>query len=188
MPPNIDPGYSVGLELDALNANMCMPTIIRLINHMEGKFSAVDRTREPPKWMLEMHSKFSQTGTPALARTDFVDTTHPSVLLFILKIMINKEEVFQPYHSFWLQPILEVSIKHLCNQSGFHYFLRDVCLLLLKWRAVPSQNEKEFGLASQFIVCNGCKGLNYVGLFDQTCSFPKQRNCTIKLRNYQITG
>lgn len=134
MPPNIDPGYSVGLELDALNANMCMPTIIRLINHMEGKFSAVDRTREPPKWMLEMHSKFSQTGTPALARTDFVDTTHPSVLLFILKIMINKEEVFQPYHSFWLQPIMRLVTSNIL------------------W---PEERDKELGFNYWYVICYG---------------------------------
>jgi hypothetical protein len=121
-----------------------MPVLLNVIEVLDKKFGAqYDKsTLEMPKWMLELHHKLAQP-----------ETTPKNVLLFLLKVLINKAEVFQAYHSLWLRPVLQAALTLFANDSDIHYFLRDICILLIKWRAVPA-NEHDRTLASNFLVCS----------------------------------
>ena len=140
--------------------------------------------------------------------------THVNIRLFIVKLLVNRAEVFAPYARYWLVPVMQTLLDHWLavlsaakNQgpplidamdidqaanseaegdredestvhtgassntnnnnnaddqhygqvlNGFHYFTRDVCIVLLKWNDVgdlgshkPSEEDKR--MMTQFI-------------------------------------
>jgi hypothetical protein len=139
------------IELDELNRNPCMMTILSVIDHCQEKFGPTYDKAEMPKWMFEIHSKFVQTGTLVNFTITLLDV--PNVLLFITKIIINKPEIFAPYAKFWVKSILRVVISGYLGQH-FNYFLRDVCILLMKWNVIPEPEERD--IYSQFMVTLLC--------------------------------
>jgi hypothetical protein len=53
----------------------------------------------------------------------------------MLKIIINKSDIFGKYASGWIAVLLEYCTKENKNNGGkgFHYFLRDVVVVLIKF-------------------------------------------------------
>jgi hypothetical protein len=108
---------------------------------MQTKFGGDYQKGEMPKWMAELHTKMTSKDSPS------------NVPLFIVKIICNRPvvreyficalvysylyfKVFEPYAGFWMRPLLNLAtLTDLGN--GFHYFLRDICILLLKWKGIP---------------------------------------------------
>eukprot|EP01105_Mastigella_eilhardi_P003802 TRINITY_DN1496_c0_g1_i7.p1 TRINITY_DN1496_c0_g1~~TRINITY_DN1496_c0_g1_i7.p1 ORF type:complete len:3703 (-),score=882.72 TRINITY_DN1496_c0_g1_i7:1157-12265(-) len=106
------------IELDELNEHPCMPVMLKLVDHITTKFKYAPG--EVPKWMTELNNKFCSPST------------HENVKLFILKLIINRPSVFEHWANMWLHPIVEFVISPVCG-TGFHYFLRDTCVLILRW-------------------------------------------------------
>ena len=53
--------------------------------------------------------------------------------VFILKLLVNNPELFEPYAQFWIEPICNYITGKQKNGKGFHYFLRDLATLLITW-------------------------------------------------------
>lgn len=157
------------LEMDEVNLHPCMELFLKTIAHIQQKFppagvvpgtsSSSSPADEMPKWMFELHSKFQRRDT------------HPNIQLFIVKIILNRSKIFQPYAHFWLRPLLEFVINNEVMQqqhqlrsgsgsgnssgSGLNYMERDVAILLLKWNVAPRTTQSEVvALANAFLVSN----------------------------------
>jgi DNA-dependent protein kinase catalytic subunit len=126
------------IELDEYNSNHCMMTVLQVLDHLQSKFGVTYDKQEMPKWMFELHTKFTTASSP-------------NVLLFILKVIINRPEVFLPYSNYWVKPILRNVASGIVGDK-FNYFLRDICILLLKWNVIPKETSEEKQLYSQFMV------------------------------------
>lgn len=132
------PANDEGIELDPLNSNPCMLSILSLLDDMTTKFGTEWAAAKPrsgpskmPAWMKAVHEKFVDRNT------------HLNIRLFIAKIIINKSEVFQPYSDHWFKPLASFVVNDELSGGdpdaarGFHYFLRDLCVCFLKWEYVP---------------------------------------------------
>lgn len=79
-------------------------------------------------------------------------------------------QIFEPYAAYWIRPLLNLALIP-DSGNGFHYFLRDICVLLLRWKgldfyyllsiivsltslidAVPNDSIEDRQLCSQFMV------------------------------------
>lgn len=65
------------LELDDINSNSCMPIILDLIDTMEQKFGATYDKSEMPKWMYELHSKFTNSGNDFITSCPYLKLLTP---------------------------------------------------------------------------------------------------------------
>jgi DNA-dependent protein kinase catalytic subunit len=50
------------IELDPINSNPCMLSLLRLIDHLQKQFGATYSKDEMPKWMKELHLKCAAPG------------------------------------------------------------------------------------------------------------------------------
>jgi len=92
--------------------------------------------------------KFGSNGLLLFDGCD--EDTHPNIVLFITKIILNKPSVFQPYYASWLAPLLELCLSPAIGK-GVNYYFRDVLLLLLQWpQAKPTDAHQEL-LASRLM-------------------------------------
>ena len=69
-----------------------------------------------------------------------------NVKIFILKMVSNNAKMFEPYSKYWFEPICQYVILKDNGGKGFHYFLRDLCTLLISWNCTPknpSDDEKK---------------------------------------------
>ena len=62
---------------------------------------------------------------------EFQNDVHLNVKIFILKMLVNNQELFKPYAKIWLVPICSFISGKQTAGKGFHYFLRDLTLLLI---------------------------------------------------------
>jgi DNA-dependent protein kinase catalytic subunit len=137
------------LELDSVNQNPCMTTLLRVIDHMQTKLSDAppppapgdgtgSKDKEMPKWMASIYSKLTSSDV------------HPNISLFLVKVILNRPKLFQPYSFMWLRPLLEFMLSAFLTQGGINYFLRDLCSLIISWEVVPSTPTEE-KLSSQLL-------------------------------------
>jgi hypothetical protein len=115
-----------------------MITLLTIIDQMQEKFGATYDKQEMPKWMAEMQMKFLQTD-------------NFNIKLFILKVILNKPEPFEPYKHYWVRHILKAIAGGLVGEN-FNYYLRDICILLLRWNVVPQTNTEDRAAFSNFMV------------------------------------
>jgi len=112
------------LEMDHINQNPCMPSILRVIDFMYKKFSptnAADQSAAMPEWMKLIYTALNDSST------------HINIKFFLTKIIVNRPHIFEPYcHSFF-EPLVAVATTPLESNKGIHYFVRDICILLLRW-------------------------------------------------------
>nr|CAG8448912.1 4810_t:CDS:10 [Entrophospora candida] len=108
-----DRASSVVLEMDELNQHPCMRMLIKVISHLHTTICPpVDPVDSMPKWMKNMHEKFSNKYT------------HLNVHLFIAKIIINIPEVFEKYSKFWIRQIIDLVIEGDKYGGGINYFIQ----------------------------------------------------------------
>jgi len=68
------------------------------------------------------------------------DGVHLNIKIFILKIVTNNPKLFKPHASHWFEPICQyITSKKSGGGKGFHYFLRDLCTMLISWRYAPEK-------------------------------------------------
>lgn len=127
------------IELDPLNNNPCMFNMLDMIEDMEKKFGSVLAESEfMPVWMNEIFSRFERPDTPL------------NVKLFITKLVMNKPDAFERFAGDWFAPMCRVLLQNLetVGNPGFNYFVRDLCIVFLKWPGfVPQQAEHKIHAA-----------------------------------------
>lgn len=74
----------------------------------------------------------------------------PNISLFLLKIILNRPQIFKPYASFWFIPILKFLVTFNFGE-GINYFIRDACLMLLQWDIKPQKSPEHFSVVSHFL-------------------------------------
>lgn len=77
--------------------------------------------------------------------------THINIKVFILKIVTNNPKLFKPHANLWFTPICNYIISKKNGGKGFHYFLRDLCTMLISWNYVPPMNQESKQLLTKVI-------------------------------------
>ena len=77
--------------------------------------------------------------------------THINIKIFILKIVTNNPKLFKPHANLWFRPICEYIISKKNGGKGFHYFLRDICTMLISWNYVPENSSRTKILLTEVI-------------------------------------
>lgn len=89
------------------------------------------KQEEMPKFAQYLLNEFNRDGV------------HLNIKIFILKIVTNNPKLFKPYASHWFEPICQyITSKKSSGGRGFHYFLRDLCTMLISWRYVPERTPR----------------------------------------------
>ncbi|CAL8293471.1 unnamed protein product [Lota lota] len=137
---------SVVLEMDELNQHECMASMTALIGHMQrsGITPRVEQgstPRELPPWMKFLLGKLGNPATPL------------NIRLFVAKLLINTEEVFRPYASHWLGPLLQLVVSGNNGGEGIHFMVVDIVVTVLSWisLASPKGNPRDEVLANRLL-------------------------------------
>ena len=128
----------VELEPDDLNSVLIMRPLLEVIEKMDCLFNDYV---EMPQWMQCLHS--------ALMDTNYC----LAIKLFVIKVIINRPKSFEKWANLWIGPICVV-MSGKNGGKGFHYFLRDVCtLMLFEWKQVHIQGkEKELSKFLNYLI------------------------------------
>lgn len=136
------------VDLDPILSIPAMPSLLSLISHMDSQFGAAHRDATSdtdsirmPEWMSQMYSQMCSSST------------HITIKWCIAKCIVLKHTVFQPYASLWFMPLVQLMTLPADQNGGigFHYFLRDLCSVFLRWRFVPGPDEPDREHASMLI-------------------------------------
>lgn len=109
---DVDESDDEDFELDDINKHPCMQSVLKVIDTLKDQFSSQWSPDSMPKWMEKLHS-------------DYKDVTR-SAQFFILKLIVNRPDVFKPYAEHWFEYLAEYAISKENGGKGLHYFLRDI--------------------------------------------------------------
>ncbi|XP_054840598.1 DNA-dependent protein kinase catalytic subunit [Eublepharis macularius] len=128
---SMGPGDVMELEMDELNQHECMASMTTLVKHMHR--NNITPTVEKgavlpdlPPWMKFLHSKLGNLSVPL------------NIRLFVAKLIVNTEEVFQPYAKQWLGPLLQLIVSEDNGGEGIHYMVVEVVVTLLSWSSIAT--------------------------------------------------
>ncbi|XP_047004978.1 DNA-dependent protein kinase catalytic subunit-like [Schistocerca americana] len=133
-------GTEIDLEMDIVNQHVCMPVLCALLQNMyKQNLITVPQPGEKgnlPSFMENM-------------KKCLLSDRHRNVKIFIVKLILNNENIFLPFANHWLYPLL-LLIKDGSFGNELNYFITDVLALLLSWsgRAIPDSNDYEKKLTS----------------------------------------
>ena len=96
-----------------------MQAILSSIDTITLNFSSAWDQEKMPGWMQKLH-------------TDYKDL-NKSAQFFILKLIINRPKVFYPYANEWFVYLAEYVTSKDTGGKGLHYFLRDICSILVSF-------------------------------------------------------
>ena len=115
-------------ELDDVNQHPCMQIILKVIDSLSEKFSqdwdqsTTDATM--PGWMQKLYDSYTSVDGSEL---------NFSAKIFILKLMVNRPHIFQPYANQWFSLLTDYILLKDTGGKGFHYFIRDICTILINF-------------------------------------------------------
>ncbi len=67
------------------------------------------------------------------------------------KVIVNRPQIFYDFGSQWFEPLVRLVLSKDMDGNGLNYFIRDICILFLKWdNFVPSYGQKP--LVTSFMV------------------------------------
>ncbi|XP_026668674.1 DNA-dependent protein kinase catalytic subunit-like isoform X2 [Ceratina calcarata] len=115
---------SLTFEEDELNNHECMASICGVLSHMISKEISTIPTDEHvtmPKWLNCFQNSI------LLAKYD-------NIRLFMLKIILNMQTVFQPYGKFLFKPIVN-AMCHYLKKNQLNYIIVDVLEMLMDWHS-----------------------------------------------------
>jgi len=124
------------IEIDEINSNPSMIALLKIIDYYQLKFVSTTPTiGEPqlsdmPKWMTEIYNKINDSDQ------------HPNIIIFMIKIIINRPQYFEKFYKYWVPILLNYVVSKSTGGVGFHYFIRDVCLIILSWPNLYSASDK----------------------------------------------
>jgi DNA-dependent protein kinase catalytic subunit len=87
-----------------------MKSFIQVIKDMHGMFGETWTKDQMPVWMQALHTEISKADTPM------------NIRIFILKIILNLQDIFIPYAKFWFKPIGAYITSKNNGGLGLHYF------------------------------------------------------------------
>lgn len=123
------------LELDQVNSNKSMRILLKIIDHLGVNEVS---NQDIPGWMKEIIMTLSNPLTAV------------NVKWFLIKIIIQRSSLFESQASIVFVPIVDVFLSDKDVGFGFHYFLRDICIVFLSWKSfVHDDNTARY--ASLFI-------------------------------------
>ncbi|EGC36942.1 DNA-dependent protein kinase subunit [Dictyostelium purpureum] len=131
------------IEIDQVNSNPSMIAMLKIIDFYQNKFVIptqqglfAQQTQhkltpsDMPKWMYEIYQKLQQG-------------VHPNIVIFMIKIIINRPSYFERFHELWIPILMDYIVSENNGGQGLHYFVRDVCFILLKWPNIYKLDEGE---------------------------------------------
>ncbi|KAK7790685.1 hypothetical protein R5R35_009591 [Gryllus longicercus] len=149
-PPEINSCLEVSLEDDVINKHECMGTLCALLRHMAIKnLYTIPKVGDPqpqiPSWMEQMRKSIMD------------NSKHYNVRSFLTKLIVNNVNIFKPFASYWLYPVMQIIVDG-CLGYDINYMVMDAIAMLVSWHeiAIPS-NESEKMLAReilQFLIAN----------------------------------
>jgi DNA-dependent protein kinase catalytic subunit len=126
------------LELDDINKHECMAIMCALVRHCSNG-TKPNANRDVPEWMKNIKKALNSASQ------------HKNVKLFIIKLIMNVEDVFKPYAKFWLDPISLAIIDESLGCS-MNYVISDTVSMLLSWHDVTiPRTFSEITLASTLL-------------------------------------
>ena len=145
-----EPANMIDIEVDTLNDHECMGHLISILRHMsDNEMYPIPRTKEEermhakiPGWMQSLKSKLMDPST------------HDNIKLFLLRLILNCNEIFEPFARYFLVDVLSIiTTENLwANDSSLNYFFIDVAVMLLSWteatQVLPNQGLMEKRYAS----------------------------------------
>nr|QOY44576.1 DNA-dependent protein kinase catalytic subunit [Alvinella pompejana] len=139
-------GDYVEIEMDELNKHECMAPLIGLLKHMARNniTPSVTKGETPaslPTWMSNIKNKLQCPSTSRNTR------------LFLVKLIINTEEVFKPYAKDWFGPLVQIITRGDLGTNGINYMISDLTITLLSWHtvAIPEDNSADKAMACQLL-------------------------------------
>ena len=139
----------VEIEIDSLNDHESMSHLISLIRYMRDKeMYPIPQTEKElenakiPSWMQSLKSKLIDQKTDA------------NIKLFILRLILNSNEIFQPFAKHFLVDILSLITTETLWPKGqvLNYFSIDLTIMLLSWsettKVIPTCSLMERSFAS----------------------------------------
>lgn len=135
------------MEMDEVNKSLLMVPFMRLLDSIASKFP-LKTDGEVPDWEDELLTKFKD------------EEIHMNIRIFIAKCLLNRPQIFTVHSQYWIRPILKFAVT-LPQTQGISYFLRDICVLILRWLKDKEDrniqidvlsSEHSSNLVSQFIV------------------------------------
>lgn len=96
-----------------------MGTIMETIDKMSTQFPLQEAVM--PAWMSALLEEVKK------------DNVSLSTRIFIIKVVLNKAQIFEKYSSQWFEVLVEYARLKENGSKFFHYFLRDVCTTLIDW-------------------------------------------------------
>ncbi|XP_063933974.1 DNA-dependent protein kinase catalytic subunit-like [Zophobas morio] len=117
------------MPADLINQNMCMPTLLAVIDRIEYYIMSTSKMEEPPLWMVQLLKKMS------------VDT-HINVRLFVAKLVCNRPGVFSPFANTWTKHFLRLVLDYarFCG-NGINLFMVEMFSVILSWFYPGSQGD-----------------------------------------------
>lgn len=102
--PNQFKDMQIEIDLDELNQHESMASFVELIQSLViNKITPIYETghmpAEMPPWMGFLHRKVSDGNT------------HENVKLFVIRGLINTQQVFKPYAKFWYAPLISFLVS-----------------------------------------------------------------------------
>ncbi|XP_055346029.1 DNA-dependent protein kinase catalytic subunit-like isoform X2 [Paramacrobiotus metropolitanus] len=114
---------SVILEMNDLNLNECMATLVAIVQMMAGK-GISPKSGPTPDWVVALKQKIQNP------------IGHLNVKLFIAKLIVNVENSKQPFFVGFADdlyaPLVDL-ISNIPNPDGLNYFTVDLVETMLKW-------------------------------------------------------
>jgi DNA-PKcs, N-terminal/Phosphatidylinositol 3- and 4-kinase/DNA-PKcs, CC5/DNA-dependent protein kinase catalytic subunit, CC1/2/DNA-dependent protein kinase catalytic subunit, CC3/FAT domain/FATC domain len=168
-------------ELDAFNKMPAMKSILETIDFLVRLSNANDSSHlasatgiaiDRPEWMVKISQRIVQenslmaaadSGSSLGADVDMsmssssasVATGKNNIRWFLLKVILNRWRVFGPHADVFFAPIVNLCVAEDPQAPGFHYMLRDICFMFIKWAHFfgfkPSDDYVERSTASAFI-------------------------------------
>ena len=164
-----------GQDVDVVLAQPALPLLLSVLSWLDEKYGREARDQSQnfrfmPVWMEplwqamvgeEMEWEDSRTLQRAKGWRRIKDwKPQPiNVRWAIAKLLVVKWDIFQPWAHFWWRPLVELALLPTTTATngttsggvGFHYFLRDICVTLLRWDVKPADTAAERHLASRFV-------------------------------------
>ena len=147
-----EPVNIVEIEVDSLNDHECMSHLISIIRYMnEKEMFPIPRTEQErktsklPSWMISLKAKLMDP------------TTDTNIKLFILRLILNTSDVFEPFANHFLADILSLITNESLWPKGkiLNYFFMDLTVMLLSWseatNTIPNGNLMERSYASSLL-------------------------------------
>ena len=130
---------NIEIELDELNQHDSMTSFVELIQSLvANKITPIyERSQVPtdmPPWMSFLHKKVADVYT------------NENVKFFIVRALINTQQVFRAYAKFWYAPLIGLLVNSsLSRHDKMDYYSLDLMVLLLSWHcvSVPQPTEQK---------------------------------------------